>query len=170
MQSPKIGMIKLHLFLQKRVFTARAMIMYLSIYMYLIIVSSFAKSGTDITHLNQHARPGLTAYVGIDNKIMKYVNCNQRVNVLQRFNTSQLDRYCIRQWLAIRPRTTSQYRQAARPRTNIQYRLVVRGRKASRYWLVVRPCMYSISYGDCLAVRLKKDIEGRYARYCYNKA
>ena len=86
MQSPKIGMIKLHLFLQKRVFTARATIMYLSIYMYLIIVSSFAKSGTDITHLNQHARPGLTAYVGIDNKIMKYVKtkciCKRMVNTV----------------------------------------------------------------------------------------
>ena len=41
--------------------------------MYLIIFSSFANSGTDITHLNQHARPGVTAYVGIDNKRMKYV-------------------------------------------------------------------------------------------------
>ena len=74
MQSPKIGMIKLHLFLQKRVFTARATIMYLSIYMYLIIYSSFANSSTDITHLNRHARPGVTAYIGIDNKKMKYVN------------------------------------------------------------------------------------------------
>ena len=74
MQSPKIGMIKLHLSFSKRVFTARATIMYLCIYMYLIIFSSFANSSTDITHLNQHARPGVTAYVGIDNKRMKYVN------------------------------------------------------------------------------------------------
>ena len=74
MQSPKIGMIKLYLFLQKRVFTARATIMYLSIYMYVIIFSSFANSRADITHLNQHARPGVIAYVGIDNKRMKYVN------------------------------------------------------------------------------------------------
>ena len=77
MQSPKIGMIKLHLFLQKRVFTARATIMYLSIYMYMCVFyhfSSFANKSTDITHLNQNARPGVTAYVGIDNKRMKYVN------------------------------------------------------------------------------------------------
>ena len=73
MQSPKIGMIKLHLFFQKRVFTARATIMYHSIYMYLIIFSSFGNSSTDIPHLNQHAWPGVTAYVGIDNKRMKYV-------------------------------------------------------------------------------------------------
>ena len=74
MQSPKIGMIKLHLFLQKNAFTARATIMYLSIYMYLITFLSFANSSTDITHLNQHARSGVTAYVGIDNKGMKNVN------------------------------------------------------------------------------------------------
>ena len=76
MQSPKIGMKKLHLFLQKkkRAFTARAPIMYLSIYMYLIILSSFANSSTDLTHLNQHTPPGVTAYIGIDNKRMKYVN------------------------------------------------------------------------------------------------
>ena len=80
MQSPKIGMIKLYLFLQKRVFTARATIMYLIIYMYLIIFSSFANSSTDITHLNQHARPGVTAYVGIDNKRMKYVN-NDNIDI-----------------------------------------------------------------------------------------
>ena len=73
MQSPKIGIIKLHLLFQKRVFIARATIMYLSIYMYLIIFSSFANSSTDIMHLNQHARPDVTAYVGIDNKRMKYV-------------------------------------------------------------------------------------------------
>ena len=80
MQSPKIGMIKLHLFLQKRVFTAHATIMYLSIYMYLIIFSSFANSSTDITHLNQHARPGVTAYVGIDNKRMKYVKIKENIH------------------------------------------------------------------------------------------
>ena len=73
MQSPKIGIIKLHLFLQKSVFTARATIMYLSIYMYLITFSSFANSSTDITHLNQHARSGVNADVGID-KGMKNVN------------------------------------------------------------------------------------------------
>ena len=50
MQSSKFGMKKLHLFLQKRAFTARAMIKYLSIYMHLIIFSSFANSSTDITH------------------------------------------------------------------------------------------------------------------------
>ena len=55
-------------------FIARATIMDLSIYMYLITFSSIANSITDITHLSQHARPGVTAYVGIDNKIMKYVN------------------------------------------------------------------------------------------------
>ena len=78
MQSPKIGMIKLHLFLQKRVFTARAMIMYmyLSIYMYSIMFSSFANNSTDIMHLNQHARPDVIAYVEIDDKIMKYVKSN----------------------------------------------------------------------------------------------
>ena len=43
--------------------------------MYLILFSSFANSSTDITHLNQNARPGVTAYVGIDYKRMKYVNC-----------------------------------------------------------------------------------------------
>ena len=44
--------------------------------MYLIIFSSFVNSSTDIMNLNQHARPGVTAYVGIDNKRMKYVNFN----------------------------------------------------------------------------------------------
>ena len=83
MQSPKIGMIKLHLFFQKRVFTARATIMYLSIYMYVISFSSFANSSTDITHLNQHARPGVTAYVGIDNKRMKYVKPQSKQNQKQ---------------------------------------------------------------------------------------
>ena len=79
MLSPKIGMIKLDLFLQKRVFTARTTIMYLSINMYLIIFfSSFANSSTDITHLNQHARPGVTAYVEIDNERMKYVKLFHR--------------------------------------------------------------------------------------------
>ena len=38
-----------------------------------IIFSSFANSSTDITHFNQHARPGVTAYVGVDDKRMKYM-------------------------------------------------------------------------------------------------
>ena len=74
MQSPKIGMIKLHLFCKNACSHARATIMFLSIYMYLIIFSSFANSSTDITQLNQRAWSGVTAYVGIYNKRMKYVN------------------------------------------------------------------------------------------------
>ena len=59
--------------------------MYLSIYMYIIIFfSSFANSSTDIMHLNQHARPGVTAYVGIDNKRMKYVNIRFSSQIFRR--------------------------------------------------------------------------------------
>ena len=55
--------------------------------MYLIIFSLFANSSTDIMHLNKHARPGVTAYVGIDNKRMKYVKGSNFTYIAQKVHS-----------------------------------------------------------------------------------